>query len=336
MKYIDVKYLRLLSPQLNLFTDKGNDLFNFRCPICGDSERDQTRARGYVFPADNRLIFKCHNCGDSRGIGNLLRSVDPRLADEYRMEMFEAKFGNKPQKKSVEKLITPAPLFQANSPSKVLLALDGVKRLSDLPNDHEACQYMRSRKIDDLSGLFYCDDDNVLEKLSTAYIGRIRGGVSRILIPFTDRTGNLVGLTGRALSPDALRYLHIKITEDPLIYGLDKWEPTEYTYVVEGQFDSMFLPNALAVGGSDLAKMTEIVDKHNTVFVFDNEPRNRENIKKLRKLVSEGYSVCVWPSQIEQKDVNDMVMAGIDVKKIIDLNTERGLSAELAINDWSR
>lgn len=337
MKYIDVKYLRLLSPQLALFTDKGNDLFNFRCPICGDSERDRTRARGYVFPAENRLIFKCHNCGDSRGMGNLLKSVDPRLADEYRMEMFEAKFGHQQKKKeTVEKLVTPAPLFQANSPSKVLLALEGVKRISDLPEDHKACQYMRGRKIDNLNGLFYCADDKVLEKLSTAYIGRVRGGADRILIPFTDRTGNLVGLTGRALDPDALRYLHIKITEDPLIYGLDNWEPTEYTYVVEGQFDAMFLPNALAVGGSDLAKLTEIVDKHNTVFVFDNEPRNRENTKKLRKLVAEGYAVCVWSNTIGQKDINDMVIAGVDVKREIDLNTVRGLSAELAINDWSR
>jgi len=340
MKYLDVKYLRLLSPQLSLFTDKGNDLFNFRCPICGDSERDRTRARGYVFPVENKLIFKCHNCGDARGMPGLLRAVDPRLADEYRMEKFEATHGRKRQVLDVEKLITPAPLFQANSPSKVLLALDGVSRLLDLPEDHEARQYMRGRKIDNLNGLFHCADDIVLEKLSPAYERRIRGGASRILLPFTDRTGNMVGLTGRALDPDALRYLHIKIDEDaPLIYGLDKWEPTTYTYVVEGQFDSMFLPNALAVGGSDLVKMTEIIDKHNTVFVFDNEPRNRENIKKMRKLVADGYSVCVWPNRIEQKDINDMVLAGAkpsSVKTVIDLNTASGLTAELAINDWSR
>lgn len=340
MKYLDVKYLRLLSPQLSLFTDKGNDLFNFRCPICGDSERDRTRARGYVFPAENKLIFKCHNCGDARGMPGLLRAVDPRLADEYRMEKFEATHGRKKQVLDVEKLITPAPLFQANNPSKVLLALDGVSRLSDLPEDHEARQYMRGRKIDNLNGLFHCADDIVLEKLSPAYERRIRGGASRILLPFTDRTGNMVGLTGRALDSDALRYLHIKIDEDaPLIYGLDRWEPTTYTYVVEGQFDSMFLPNALAVGGSDLVKMTEIIDKHNTVFVFDNEPRNRENIKKMRKLVADGYSVCVWPNRIAQKDINDMVLAGAkpsSVKTVIDLNTASGLTAELAINDWSR
>lgn len=341
MKYIDVKYIRILSPQLELFSDKGNDLFNFRCPICGDSERDRTRARGYVFPADNKLIFKCHNCGDARGISGLLRAVDPRLADEYRMEMFEARFGRKMQQDiDIEKLITPAPLFKANTPSKVLLALDGVSRLYDLPNDHEARQYMGKRKIDNLNGLFYCDDDIVLEKLSPAYERRIRGGASRILIPFADRTGNLVGLTGRALSPDALRYLHIKIDEDaPLIYGLDKWDPTQHTYIVEGQFDSMFLPNALAVGGSDLAKMTAIVDKNRSVFVFDNEPRNRENIGKIQKLISDGYSVCIWPKSIEQKDINDMVLAGVkpsSVKTTIDLNTAFGLSAELALNDWSR
>lgn len=339
MKYIDVKYLRLMSPQLGLFTDKGNDLFNFRCPICGDSERDKTKARGYAFPIDNSILYKCHNCGASCKIGNLLKQVDPRLADEYRVEMFEAKFGRREQS-TPEKMVSAPPVFLARSPDKVLLALPGVKRLNDLPKDHPARLYMDGRKIDDLKGLFYCEREKVLEKLSTAYIGRIGGRASRILIPFTDRTGNIVGLTGRALgSSSSLRYLTMKLGDDPLIYGLHEWDSRKHTYICEGQFDARFLPNAMAVGGSDLKKVTEIVDKPNTVFVFDNEPRNRDVVSKMRGLISQGFKVCIWPSAIEQKDINDMVLAGAkpsSVQKVIDRNTFSGLSAELAINDWSK
>ena len=148
-----------------------------------------------------------------------------------------------------------------------------------------------------------------------------------------------MGLSGRAVGPSSLRYLTIKLGDDPLIYGLHEWDSKKPTYICEGQFDAMLLPNAMAVGGSDLAKVKEIVDKSKTVFVFDNECRNAEIVKKMRGLISQGFMVCIWPRVIEQKDINDMVRAGAkpsSVKKVIDLNTFSGLGAEWSLSEWSR
>ena len=97
-----------------------------------------------------------------------------------------------------------------------------------------------------------------------------------MLIPTTDKRGRLTGLNGRTLTGAKLRYLTMKFIndEDPIIYGLGDWDSYKYTYVTEGAIDSMFLPNALAVGGSDFGTIGKIIDKRNTTMLVHNEPRN--------------------------------------------------------------
>jgi len=48
--FIEQKYLLIASSQLQQFKKKGDHLFNFRCPYCGDSQKSKTKARGFVFP----------------------------------------------------------------------------------------------------------------------------------------------------------------------------------------------------------------------------------------------------------------------------------------------
>jgi hypothetical protein len=54
--YLEQKYLLLVSSQLQLFKKKSNNLFNFRCPYCGDSQKSKSKARGYVFQKENSLL----------------------------------------------------------------------------------------------------------------------------------------------------------------------------------------------------------------------------------------------------------------------------------------
>ena len=59
--YLDKKYINLISPTLEKFKWKKDNLANCRCPICGDSELSKTKARGYFFTSDNSYFYKCHN-----------------------------------------------------------------------------------------------------------------------------------------------------------------------------------------------------------------------------------------------------------------------------------
>ena len=75
----------------------------------------------------------------------------------------------------------------------------------------------------------------------------------------------------------------------------------------------------------------------NAVFVFDNEKRNKEIHKQIERLIRDGRSVCIWPSTIQEKDINDMYLKGIhNVKDIIDRNTFKGLEASLKFMSWRR
>ena len=49
MSYIDLDYISKIQPRLQQFKKKRDYLFNFRCPVCGDSKKSNTKARAYLY-----------------------------------------------------------------------------------------------------------------------------------------------------------------------------------------------------------------------------------------------------------------------------------------------
>ena len=88
------------------------------------------------------------------------------------------------------------------------------------------------------------------------------------------------------------------------------------------------------MAGADLSGVSNL--GNNSVFIFDNEPRNKQISERVRKLIDSGHSVVIWPSYITQKDINDMFLAGIPVQNIIESNTYNGLKATLKFNEWRK
>jgi DNA-binding MurR/RpiR family transcriptional regulator len=75
------------------------------------------------------------------------------------------------------------------------------------------------------------------------------------------------------------------------------------------------------------------------VFVFDNEPRNKEIVGLIEKRISNGYKVVIFPDYIEEKDINDMVIAGRDpeeIQSIISNNVFNGLNAKMRLSEWRK
>ena len=163
----------------------------------------------------------------------------------------------------------------------------------------------------------------------------------RIVLPFYSENGELIGVSGRAINDSPLRYLTLRFRDDmPLIFNLNKVDRTKTIYVTEGPIDSLFLPNSIAVAGSDFKKIPEDI-KDNAILVFDNEPRNKEIIKKIEEVIDLGYRVCIWNDKriTECKDINDMIMSGLsesEVVEIINRNTVSGLSAKLQLVEYKK
>jgi hypothetical protein len=127
----------------------------------------------------------------------------------------------------------------------------------------------------------------------------------------------------------------LEIENAPKIFGLSRIKPGSKTLVVEGPIDSLFLPNCVAMGGADLSDCD--LDRRSTTFVFDNEPRNREIINRMSKVIDRGYGLCVWGSDVVDKDINEMVLSGHSPRELYEYilaHTYRGLKAQLQLSRY--
>ena len=336
MLWIDQKYLNLLSPKLERFKRKSDSLYNCRCPICGDSKKNKFKARGYVYNVKNSLAYKCHNCGFSGGLGKLIEQVDPHLHNQYKLDRY--KENNHRQSNTVNKF-EYKPDF---SEYKQKDPLDSIKRIKDLEYFAPAVQYIVKRQIpmDQARELFYVDNIKKLENIFPEYKNRLAGKEERILIPCYTRDKKLIGLTCRGINNERLRYVTIKVIKDhPLVFGLDKIDINKPIYVVEGPIDSMFLDNSIAVGGSDFKRIANFASKESFVMVYDNQPRSKELLNIMERTIEDGYKVVIWPEKIKEKDINEMILAGMGKEEIMDIinsNTCSSLAANIKLKEWRK
>lgn len=330
--YIDQKYVSLVSVRLDRFVCKKNHIWNFRCPFCGDSKKSKSKARAYIYRKKSNLSFLCHNCGHSCSFGNFLKQIDPNMFREYQMERYKNESGGNVSKPDFS-IVKGFPVF-----TKTI----NLPTISSLTETHSARKYVESRKIPNKfwSDLYYADyfKDFVQNIFSDHDTSKLPND-SRMIIPFYDAENSLLGFQGRAIGDSNVRYITLKQNDDcKKIYGLNRLNHTQKIYVVEGPIDSMFLNNAVATMDANLSSITDMINK-NFVLVFDNEPRNKEIIRNMKRAIDKNYNICIWPTHMEQKDINDMILSGLTTEQIhhiIDDNTYSNLKAQLQFNMWRK
>jgi len=321
MDFVDVKYINLISSRLQKFKKVKNNLYNFRCPICGDSQKNKNKARGYLYQVKNNTNFKCHNCGSNISFNNFLKQLDPTVHKQYIFEKF--KEGNTGKNFTVEE-----PKFNFESPK--------FKPKLDLPKASEnlnAKSYLEKRKLNP-DKFYYSEKFKEWTNSLQPIFDSTEKDEPRIIIPlFYQNT--LVGFQGRALGSSKVKYITIMLDDDaPKIYGLDEVKKDQTVYITEGPFDSTFISNAIALCGAD-----GDVGKwgiHDCVWIYDNEPRNREIHSRISRVIDSGEKVVIWPSTIKDKDINEMILSGLNVKSVIELNTYSGLEAKLKFTTWKK
>ena len=330
MSYLDSKYIGLVSVQLEKFERKNASTYNFRCPYCGDSRKHRNKARGYFFKVKSDFVFKCHNCGVGRTFTNFLKDHNKLLYDQYVMERYREGLTGKGTQ-------TPTPVFNFQQPkffSKPENSID-LEKVSELNISHPAREYLEQRKIKDLDYFYYCPKFKDWTNKQKKVFDTLRQDSARIIIPLRDKDGTMFGYQGRSLAPKAkIRYITIMLDDTkPKVFGLDRIDETKDVYVTEGPFDSMFIDNSIAMCGSDV----EVGNfNYNFVFVFDNEPRNKQIVEKITRAAKQGHKVVIFPKSIQEKDLNDMFIAGHDVQRVVESNIYQGLEAQLKLNEWKK
>ena len=319
MNLIDSKYIGLVSSRLGNFKRVKSDLYNFRCPICGDSKKNKTKTRGYLYTIKADVNFRCHNCGASMTFSNFLKEIDPVVHKQYVFERFK-------QGSTGRGTVVEEPVFKFEAPtfkSSIDLPLASTVDVSRI--------YLEKRKLDPTK-FYYAE--RFVEYVNSHKQSMDVKEHPRIIIPLYYEK-NLVGVQGRALNSNSVKYITtIFYDEAPKIYGLDNIRRDAPVFVTEGPFDSTFLLNSIAMCGADSDVRKWGVST--PVWVYDNEPRSKEITERISSAIARGDSVVIWPTGIEEKDINDMILSGHDVQSIVESNTYSGLEANLQFTTWKR
>ena len=327
--WLEEKYINLVGVNLARFHKQSRNTYNFRCPFCGDSEKQANKARGYFFLYNQKYFFKCHNCNASKSLKGFLRAKYPELYREYQLDVLRDERGVVAE--------TPAP-----APVEPVTPAITLPTIASLPPDHEGARYCRGRGLPEksLSHLYFTNEWTTwIAEMGWSY-ALPEDHAPRLILPWYNRTKELVGAQARRIDAtgSAGRYVTLKYNHDAdKIYGWDRLDFHQLVYVVEGPLDSWFLPNAVASMDSDLLRIRDkYVAEYAAVYVWDNEPRNHAVVENLGIAIQQGLSVVIWPKNVPEKDLNDMSQAGWSVETLVRENTFRGLRAELEFRQWKR
>lgn len=338
MSYIEKKYIGYLSPRLPKFKWKSGVLANSRCPICGDSKTNPNKARLYIYEKKNKWFVTCHNCNYSKTFTAFLKLLDERLYNEYVVELLET------QKPIEDDRQFIAPIrFDDDTAYNALMKLD---KISSLPLYHPAKKYVDSRKIPNFYHAIFRWCPYFMEWTNARVPGKFKPDAlkhdeGRIMIPFYNRHNHFYAYTGRSLNPHAqVRYVTIVLNDgELLLWGMDRIDPDRPIKVVEGPIDATFLSNCIALAGSNITSLTKLAQRDRFVIALDNEPRSKEGISKMNRVIDQGFKIVIWPENIKEKDINAMVLAGISpnhIEYIMMSNCYEGIEAKMKLEEWCR
>lgn len=322
--FIDNRYAMELSGSLERFKRLDDSFYNFRCPVCGDSSINKMKTRGYFYRSTKSptLRFKCHNCGENWSFATFLSWIDPSAYSRYKLDTFKAsgaKWGDE------EEGTTLLPSNQkegddgSHQDDPVKTVLKGYYPLSALSKSNHGVDYVLERMIPERwhSRIYYVDSLRELMRRFPKYAERtkdMRQDDQHIVIPLVYE-GEVTHLICRNIEPNPfLRYMTLELIPDtPKVFNYDEVDKSIPFFVFEGPIDSMFVPNAMAMGGTTVGLPTN----RNMMFVYDNEPRNREVHKIMNKAILAGKSLVIWDKNAPSgKDINEMVMNGHSVSEI--------------------
>lgn len=332
--FLQVSYAKILGTRLERYRTKKESPFLgvARCPICNEGS-SKTKTRFYLYEKDHSINVNCHNCGLSTTLVKFLQLHHKGLFDEFKFDKFRTN-DHKPTIKKID-FIPEKIVVQSNT------SLD-LPLVADLPDDHSAKLYIKSRKLP--SYPFYFSEQ--FYKFSTQFNDEFKSTKKdepRIIIPFFDRKGNVFAYQGRDLSGRAKqKYISVKIKPNaPLLFGAETLDINKPMTLVEGPLDSLFIPNCIASVNASLSATAKWflagINKSpdSLTLVLDNEPRSKQICVEYKKAIMAGLKIVIWPKKHKEKDINEIFLSGKDPVKIITANTYTGLAAELQFNLWA-
>ncbi len=329
--YVDISFARRIGASLQNFKQLKPNQFRFS-HSCEDSKFGKVKARAYIYQKNDGLNVSCHHCGLSQSLWSFINHENAELFLEYKLEKFKAKAITTFHKEDESDRPKVIQQITANNDNDIIFC-------DSLPDSHPVKQFVKKRKIPDYyySRLGFVTDFNAFASKYNPVFKEKHKRYPRLIIPFYNTDDAIVGFSCRAFGPESPKYIKLKLNEDDtLIYGLWKVDTSRDIFATEGQFDSMFLDNSIAVGGADYD--SEFLRKHKDkiIVVPDSDyKRNRHVYGQLEKIIDAGFRVALLPESIQHKDINECIVDGNftpeSLTKILSENVFSGAAAKVEL-----
>lgn len=335
--YLDIDFATRIMGSLPSSEIKRNGAdfrINARCPVCGDSFKDKHKKRFWIYPSKKGDHYNCgcFNCGYNKPFHVFLKDYFPEEYRDYLMESFKDRQSfAKPQVEEVKE-------------KKFIPELQFCERLDTLPGNHPIIKYVSNRciPVEKYDRLWFTREWQKLVNSVNPGSYCVEESEPRLVIPIFDNKGKIESFQGRALRDNAnAKYMTIKACEHSTkVYGQDTIDPLKTVYLLEGPIDSLFVDNAGAITGGQMA-LSDVPYKNMRVWVLDNESRHPDTTHRLNSLIEAGEKVvmwdnCPWPS----KDINEMIKEDgatkLEIMQYLKDNTVSGLAAKLRFKAWNK
>lgn len=327
MNHLELKYARLLLPYLLLGKELSDWRFNFRCPYCGDSKKDENKKRGWLFEYDSHLYFKCFNCGQSKPFKKFLKEINNPLYMDMRLELLKGEKANRENKRKRVKRDSSKKIVPSSILQRVEVNADAVKYLKG-----------RGFPVSRLKYVWY--SENIKAATNKVIPGKFKNDkkcLPSIVFPICTSDGEMVGFSARFIGANKgdFRYLTIRFKNDnPYLYGMDFVSRDKMVFIVEGAIDSHFLDNAVAMCGASL-NFKPVFREY--AFCNDCEPRNKEIVAINERLLKAGHPVVLLPHKYSGMDINDIHLnTSENVNELLRKHVVSGMAGLLKLKTWKR
>ncbi len=323
--------------ELNKVISSNPFKINFRCHICGDSDKDRYKKRGWFYEHEGQVRYGCFNCDYNEPFGTYLKEHQPHLLGEYLLDKKKETSSYSPN------MVSKSTDIDSKMPIPVIKTLPYSDRIDELPEEHPIVKYVAKRKIpkDKWDLLWFTREWKKLSNHIKKDTFSIEAPENRLVIPIFSDDGNIESIQGRALGKSSVKYMTIKSHDDSTkVYGQERVDNNSPVIVLEGPIDSLFIKNGIAITGGSLS-LSQIPFKERRIWALDNEPRSKDTCKRLHSLIKAGERVIIWDYAPWKwaKDINDWVIKGVDPEEITQYIIEHscsGLQAELRFNNWKK
>lgn len=335
--HVDLQWLNRISVNLQRFRKIKTDTYNCRCNVCGDSKISERKTRLYFYVKKGQMNVMCQNCNYSHSFYKYMKDNFGSYFEDYRRETMFDTFTVRKVRQDIVTLTE----CNAKKPDVLMMIKDignHATPLLSLDEKHPARAMLTDRAFTDkeLKRLWYTDNFKDFASLINAEATeKLMKSEPRIIIPFVNYKGEIEMIQGRSIGPSKIKYVSIKAHNDiDKVFGMYEADEANTVYCVEGPFDSLFVDNCVASCDANLTRVDA------DVYVWDNQPRNKDVIKYMQSAIDAGKSIVIWPTSPDKKqDINDLIQAGVSrelLMKVIRQSTYKGISAKLKFTQWKR